>query len=386
MAMTPLPRDVRTLGWVSFWADVASEMVYPIIPIFVVGTLMAPATALGFVEGVAVAIVSMMRIWSGRASDEVGRRMPYIRWGYGLSSIGKPMIALATNWVGVLAARGTDRFGKGIRSVARDALIADAVPPEDAGRAFGFHRAMDSAGAAVGAVLGLIFVTLLPNQLRLIFLIAFVPGVIATGLTFMVKEKPFKRKEKKQGFGSLPSGVWRLALIMGVFGLANSSDTFILLRIKDLGFSLSLVVIAYILYNVVYSALSYPLGKLSDRVGQRNIIAVGWVLYAISYGLLAIIPGLGVWPVMILYGVSIAALDGTGKALVAAYAPKDARGTAMGLVYFVTGIAALIASTASGFMWDHVGHSAPFIAGAVLSLLACLLLPLLKPVEPAVEA
>ena len=372
----PLPRTVRTLGWVSFWADVASESVYPVIPLFVRGVLKAPMSVLGASEGLATVVVSLMRAWSGWHSDQSGSRMPYVRTGYGLSGVAKPLLALAFAWPTVLAARVLDRFGKGLRSTALDALIADSIDPSDAGRAFGYHRAMDSAGAFVGAAIGCAMLFLLPGQYRLIFALAGIPGLIAMGITFRVKEPAPQSDEApvtKKSIETTPE--FRRALVPVVlFGLANSSDAFLIQGAKETGISDGMVAMSYILYNATYASMSYPLGRLSDRVGRKPLLAFGWIIYAVAYSGFAYLgaggPGALLWPLMLLYGVHLAATDGVSKALVADVSGKERRGTLMGLYYLITGFAALVASLVGGALWDRYGRAATFEFGAIMALLA----------------
>ena len=373
-----LPKTVRSLGWVSFWADVASESVYPVIPLFVIGVLKAPMQVLGLTEGAAGALAMILRAWSGWHSDRTGKRMPYVRIGYGMSGLAKPMIGLAFAWPVVLFARLFDRFGKGLRTSARDAIIADAVDPSESGRAFGFHRAMDSAGAFVGASIGFLMLWLLPGQYRLIFLLAGIPGLIALGLTFRVSDRatPTPTTSAKVPF------VWSKDLIrtlipVTLFAIANSSDLFVLQFAKGRGFTDASVALAYILYNAVYASLSYPLGKLSDRIGRSKLMAAGWLVYSIVYFVLPSSPTLWIWGLMALYGFYIAATDGVSKALVADVAPRNARGTTLGVYYAITGVGALIASLAGGWLWDRFGSAATFQFGGAVALIALASLPIL---------
>lgn len=376
-----VPRDVKVLSWVSFFADVSSEMVYPVIPLFIVGVLKAPAVALGISEGLAEAIVSFVKGWSGWHSDKKGRRMPYVRWGYGLSALGKVLIAPATHWPLVTAGRGVDRFGKGIRGSARDALIADATTKETAGRAFGFHRMLDTAGALVGVLIGVAMLRFMPNRMRLMFVLAAVPGFAAVLVTFGVKEKARMKSEDQslQQVKFRPDSAYiRALLVMTAFALANSSDTFILLRLHDSGYSYVAVSLAYALETFVYALISYPFGVLSDRIGRMPLLVGGWTLYALVYLGLALAGGIAFWPLLALYGVFLAANDGVGKALIADVAPKASRGTAMGLFYMVTGFATLLSSVVAGELWDHVSHAAPFLFGSAMAAIAVLLVPLAR--------
>lgn len=386
-----LPPVVVSLGWVSLLTDIASEMAYPVIPLFLsaarsAGGLAAPAVALGVVEGVAEAVVSLMKGLSGWHSDLLRRRVPYIQWGYGLGNGAKVLLALAFAWPVVFFARAVDRFGKGLRTTARDALIADAIGPGQAGRAYGFHRAMDTTGAFLGVLMAAGLLYLMPGRYRLIFGLALVPGVLAVALTLRLREAG----EREVGEGSpasMPPGAglrrfpplfWRACLVLALFALANSSDAFLLLRARDLGLSDSAVVLTYALYNFSYAALSYPAGILSDRLGRWRVIGLGWAVYAAVYAGFALVQNPAfLWMLFLAYGVYMGLTQGVGRALIADFAPPDARGTALGIFHFLTGFAALVSSLLAGWLWDAFGPQATFGFGAVAATAAVVLLPLL---------
>lgn len=394
MVSQPLPDRVKQLGWISFFADVASEMAYPVLPLFLSQTLKAPALALGAVEGVAEALVSFMKGWSGWHSDRKGERVPYIRWGYGLSALGKPLLALAYSWPFVFVGRMLDRFGKGIRTTARDALIAESVDKDSYGRAFGFHRAMDTGGAFVGVLVALALLYFLPGEYRLIFVLALIPGVISVWLTFKVKDR-FRTSDMSDQSDSSDSSnhnpqstsrkphfspaYWRAVVIFLTFALANSSDAFLLLRAKSEGLSDFLVVLAYAAYNVTYALSSYPFGKLSDRLGRWPILAIAWLLFAAVYAGFAFSNPALHWPLFALYGLYIGMTQGVGKALVADCSPKESLGTAMGLFAMLSGLATLLASLLTGFVWDRVSPQAAFLTSAAIAVFAVLLIPLTAP-------
>lgn len=375
---TGLPKRVYQLGWISLFADVSSEMAYPVLPLFLSQTLRAPALALGLVEGIAEALVSFMRGWAGRHSDRQGRRLPYVQIGYFCSALGKPILALAFAWPIVLAGRLLDRFGKGIRGPARNALLAESVEPAIYGKAFGFHGAMDTAGALLGALLALVLLAILPGQYRLIFVLAFIPGMIAWALTLRLSEgkapapKPAEAKVKVQ----FSPAYWRAVTLCLVFGLANSSNTFLLLRAKQLGLSDFLVMLAYAIYNVSYVLISYPAGKLSDRIGRWPLMSAGWLVYAATYVGFAFTNALWIWPLFILYGCFDGIFRGVGTALVADCAPKAAMGTAMGTFAMLSGFATLGASFLTGVIWDRISAPTAFLADAGLAVFAVVLIPL----------
>ncbi len=381
------------MAWISFWADVASEMVYPVIPLFVVGALKAPGWALGGMEGLANVLLNFVRGWSGRWSDRIGKRLPFVRTGYGLTAISKPLMALAYAWPVASTARIADRFGKGLRNTARDALLADATEGADAGRAFGFHRTMDAAGAVFGSLCGFLLLTYLPGKYRLIFAITAVPGLVAVWLTFLLKEAhpralaeeaakrngdPAPQPEVHVSIPAMSSRFKRVLAVSLLFGLANSSDMFLLLRARDLGFSDGMVVLAYALFNLVYSVSAYPLGKWSDKIGRKSILAIGWTVYAVTYFAFANTPAWGVWPLLALYGLYNGACDGTSKAWVRDASDPENRGSAMGYYAMGTGFAGLAASVGAGILWDKVGHAAPFWVGGSLAALALIALPFAK--------
>ncbi len=381
-----IPPEVRTLSWVSFFADVSSEMIYPAIPLFVVGVLMAPARVLGVIEGVAEGLVSVMKGWAGWHSDKMGRRLPYVHWGYGLAAIGKPLMGLATAWPMVLVARGVDRFGKGIRGSARDAMIADVVDDRIAGRAFGFHRAMDTSGALVGVLIGTFLISMLQPNLRLVFYIATIPAVIAVAITFVLREhapKPHPAEAAPPGDEPFSKSFYGALVVMSIFAIANSSDAFLLLRAKDLGFSHTEVALSYALFTFVYAILSYPLGALSDRVGRVPVLAAGWVAYALVYLGFASLGSSAVWPLMAIYGAYMSATDGVGKSLVSKVSPKSRKGAAMGVFGMVVGLCTLVGSVLAGVVWDSVGHAAPFYIGAALAAVSVAALGVYAKIEHA---
>lgn len=388
------------------FADVASEMVYPAIPIFLTAVVGAPVAALGAIEGTAEAIVSFMKGWSGWHSDRSGRRAPFVRWGYALSALGKPIIGLATASPAVLLGRGVDRFGKGLRTTARDAMLADSVEKSDYGRAFGLHRTLDTAGAFLGGavlVALLVFLVRRMEDLRSLFLIAIIPGGISVAFTFLLRDVPrpdpaTTPPPRPFSLSQLPSGYWRAVAITLVFGIANSSDTFLLLRADDLFRSahynliggltfppavaaLFLTALAYMLYNAFYVALSYPAGLLSDRIGRWPVLATGYSLYAIVYFGFAVAGASAVWLLLAGYGLYNGLTDGVSKALVADYAPPDARGSALGFFYMASGFMTLLGNLVAGWLWTVYGPRTTFTFAAAVAALALLLIPLTRRLE-----
>lgn len=397
----PLSREVVALGWVSFFNDVSSEMIYPLLPLFMVVVLGASATSLGWVEGVAQAVVALLTAWVGWRSDRFQRRVPYIRWGYGLPVVGKGILIAAFAWPMVLLGRTVDRIGKGIRSSPRDALIADTTTAEDRGRAFGLHRAMDSAGAVVGVLLSAFLLWWLSGSpvkdptvtqiehtasaFRTIFAIAAVLGFAALGFTFLLRDPPQVTSATKPSVTSVASirglsrQYWLVLILLLVFALANSSDTFLLLRAAQVGLEPWEVVLAYALFSLVYTLVSYPAGILSDRFGRWRVIAAGWVIYAVVYLALARTGAAAIWPLLAIYGVYIALTDGVGKALLTDHVPRERRGLAIGLFYLGSGFATLISSVIAGELWDRVGPEAPFWFGGITAAVAVVLLLAIRP-------
>lgn len=368
---------IRKLGWISFWGDVASEMTYPVMPLFIVGTLKAPAWTIGVIEGVAALLISFLRLWSGLKSDTMQSRVGIVRWGYGLGAFAKPLVALAPSWGAVLALRLVDRTGKGIRTSARDAMIADHADPERPGYAFGFHRMMDSAGALVGVLFGLLLLWLFPENLRLILGLTLIPGVICLFVAFQVRDQ--QHREAKQG---MPLAKWkdipdkcRLAIVVSaLFGIANSSDIYLLLHASEVGFAPIAVAACYAVYNLVFMASSTPFGKLSDLRGPLFALTIGWMVYSISYAGMSVATGALVVALFALYGIAIGATDGVSKAFISSYAPKDSRGAIMGWHYCTIGLTTLVGNLITGYLWTVVSSKAALGFCAASAMIAVVIL------------
>lgn len=348
---------IRRLGWISFWGDVASEMTYPIMPLFIVGTLKAPAWTIGVIEGCAALLIAFLRLWSGLKSDTMQDRVGIVRWGYGLGAFAKPAMALSGSWVAVLVFRLIDRTGKGIRVSARDAMIADHADPEKPGYAFGFHRMMDSAGALVGVLLGMLLLWLMPNDLRLILGLTLIPGIICFLITFRLKEHEHRSAVTAPlaRWKEIPLQCRTALLVTAVFGIANSSDVYLLLHASQSGFSPLAVAGCYALYNLVFMSASTPFGRLSDTRGPLLALTVGWLVYAVAYGGMSFVSGGVLVAMFAIYGIAIGATDGVSKAFISQFAPKESRGAIMGWHYFTLGLATLVGNLATGFLWTGVG-------------------------------
>lgn len=373
-----LPRNVVVLSWVSFFQDAASELLYPVLPLFLTTVLGAPVSVVGLIEGVAEGTASVMKAVSGRLADR-RRRRPLVGLGYGISSLSKLLVGLATAWPLVLVARFTDRFGKGLRTSPRDALIAADTPVAQRGRAFGFHRAADSAGAIVGPLLGLALYELLHHRLRPLFFVAFIPALVSVALIALVHEAPRDVVDVAlPGAPSrahrLPARYWRIVAFLTLFGLANFSDALVILRVKNLGLGFVGVVGAYALYNAVYSLASYPAGVLSDRFPRRLVFAVGLGVFAIAYtGLGLVTTSAWVWLLLPLYGSYTALTDGVGKAWIADLVPDAAVGSGLGYYQGLAGGAALVAGVWAGLAWGRAGRLPLVVSGTVTAALAVVL-------------
>lgn len=375
-----LSRNVIVLSWVSLLQDTASEMLYPVLPLFLTGELGASAAAVGLIEGIAEGLSSVLKGISGRLADRFARR-PLITAGYGLSSASKGLIALVYAWPFVLFCRALDRVGKGIRTSPRDALIASDTPPELRGRAFGFHRAMDTVGAVLGPLVGLGMYELLRHKLRPLFLIAVIPALVSTSLIAFVRETPRgtaarDRKASPPHSKPLPGRYWRSVLLLTIFGLANFSDALIILRLKYLGLGFVGVMLAYTGYNASYAALSYPAGVIADRRPKHLVFAAGVGVFAIAYlGFGLVRSAVWVWPLLVLYGGYTALTDGVGKAWISTLVPESSVGTALGYYQGAIGAASVAAGVWAGLLWGS-GGTFPFVVSGVVAGIVALVLTL----------
>jgi len=390
-----ISRNVFVLSLVSLCTDVSSEMIYPLVPLFLTTVLGATATALGVIEGVAEATANVLKLVSGRVTDRHGRPRAWVFAGYGLSALGKPLLAVASTWPLVLLARVVDRIGKGTRTPPRDALIAASSDPATRGRSFGFHRSMDTLGAVIGPLAGVGLLAVTAQNFRLIFLLATLPALIGVSLIGRVRE-PARQPAPSLTTSAAPAAftyrdaprAYRAFLGIGLlFALGNSSDTFLILRAHDLGLGTVATVLAYAVYNLVYAAAGWPAGILSDRLGRRGILGTGFLIFAVVYGGLGLATGTPiVWPLFALYGLYIALTDGVTKAYITDLVPATHRGGALGLYAATTGLMALVSSVLAGLLWDHVSPAAPFYLGGITALGAAIAVGLLIPRRPAAHA
>lgn len=378
-------RNIVALGFGSLFTDVSTEMVIPVLPAFVTGTLKASVASLGVIEGVAECTATVLRIFSGWLSDRIGRRKPFMLLGYGLSTAAKAAMGLAGSWSAVLALRFSDRVGKGLRNPPRDALIADSVPAAHLGWAFGLHRAMDTIGAVLGPLVAFALLRAFPGDLRRIMVLAAVPAALALVVLVLFVRAP-RREARPSGrsllgeLGALGPTVHRFIAVAAVFSLGGSSMAFVLLRAGQAGFGTTQIPLVYALYNVVCAVLAWPLGTLSDRVGRRPLLLAAYLSFAACYALLAwrATP----WVVLVAFvglGIHTALLEGSQRSMLADLAGQERRGTAYGLYYAAVGAALLPASVVGGLLWDRLGPAVTFGASTALALLAALLFATLLP-------
>ena len=380
-----LPNNVRFLGLVSFFNDTASEMLYPVMPVFLTQVLGAPIYVVGIIEGVAEASASIFKTVFGYWSDKMGRRKPFIFGGYLASAISKIIIALSYSWPVVLLGRFTDRFGKGLRTGARDAMLLDAADSSNRGYIFGFHRSMDTAGAVFGPLIAIGILNLFPNNLRLILYIASIPAFLALVFFIFLKEvKTTKEKLTRPmslslSYRTLPTELKVFILGLAVFSLGNSSDAFLILRSKDLGLTLTLVISAYVLYNLVYALTSIPAGKIADKLGAKKVFILGILIFTLVYLGFAINGSLPmVWILFAVYGFYMALTDGVSKSIIGSYVSSEIAGTAYGVTNTITSLCTLIASVIAGFLWSAISPQATFIFGAVCALASLVIFGVVK--------
>jgi MFS family permease len=390
-------KTIFALGWVSFFMDVSSEMIYPLLPAFL-SSLGAGGIAIGFVAGLSETAASFFRVISGWLSDKFKRRKSAIILGYGLSTLARPLLALSTTWPHVLGFRLIDRAGKGVRTPPRDALIADVSPSERYGRAFGITRAMDTAGAVLGPALAALILSVGLGY-RSVFWISFIPAAIAVAIIRIFVHEgrpdagPAADCTPRVPAGAAPRAGAPLAppasgapasdaplftrelkiflVVTAIFSLGNSSNFFLVLRARDLGFKDSLVPILYMTMNVSYALLAYPAGRLADRFGKARIAFLGYLLYAALYALFAFETKMNaLWILFPLQGIYLAFTEGVGTAYMATLLPRERKATGFAVYYTIIGLALLPASTIGGWLWDRFSPSATFIAGSLLALAA----------------
>lgn len=371
--------NIFLLGLISFFTDISSEMVYPLIPLFLTSSLGASPVVIGLIEGTVESLASLLRVVSGRYSDQLGKRKPLAVSGYLFSFAGKSLLALAGSWPGVFLARALDRMGKGVRSAPRDALIAESAMPGKLGAAFGFHRLMDTLGAAVGVVLAYFLLRTAPQEYSRVFLWSLLPAGLAVLCFVPVKEalaaKSSSSKQALPPLAQLPQPVKMFYLVSLLFALGNSSNHFLLLRAYNTGFVPASVVLLYLVYNLSYAAVSYGAGKLSDRVGRKPLLLGAYLLYAVVYAGFALVSSpSALWLLFAIYGLYAGIAEGVEKALLMDIRGKFGKATILGWHGTIVGMTLLPASLLAGLLWKYVGPSAPFAFGAVMALVASALL------------
>jgi MFS family permease len=380
-----LTRNVRVLSAVSFLQDAASELLYPLLPIYLTVVLGAPPAVVGAIEGAAEGAASLTKIAVGPLGDRFAKR-PLIATGYGMAALGKVIIAVAAGWPGVLAGRVVDRLGKGIRGAPRDALLVDGIEPAARGRVFGFHRTMDTLGAVVGPLLGLAGYELLDHRIAPLLYLAIVPAVLSVLLVVLVRERPRtgrgrsdsgagKRQPVFHGLRELPRPYWRVTALLVAFGVVNFPDALLLLRLNEIGFGVVGVILAYVGYNLVYALASFPAGVLADRLPRSAVFGFGLVFFAVGYiGLGLTTDAVAAWLLIAAYGLFTACTDGVGKAWISSLVGADRQASAQGLFQGASGAAVLAAGLWAGLLWGTDGRVPLLISGVVGGCFAVALL------------
>jgi len=370
--------NVIITGITSFLTDISSEMIYPLLPLYLTTQLGASPAIVGLIEGIAESLASLLKVFSGYISDRVQKRKGLAMLGYASSTVGKFLLFLSTSWVWVLGGRIVDRFGKGVRTAPRDALIADSTAKERRGRAFGLHRALDTAGAVVGVGLAYYFLTTRQGDYKAVFLYSLIPAALGVAVLSLAREtKAVKATASERplsfNWSALPTRLKAFLAVVLLFTLGNSSNQFLLLRAKNLGFTPESVLLLYMAYNIIYALFSYPAGRLSDRIGRKSLLVAGYIFYGLVYfGFALVREASYLWLLFAAYGLYIALTEGVQKALMADLAPVELRATLIGLHATFVGIGLFPASFLAGILWNAFGAPAPFYFGGAMGLLAAL--------------
>lgn len=374
--------NIFFLGLVSFFTDVSTEMVYPLIPLYLKSAFGATPKLIGLIEGIAESIASLLKVFSGYVSDRFQRKKALAFAGYSSGLFYKIILLFTSSWAWVLIARVTDRFGKGVRTAPRDVLVSESADKNEMGKAFGFHKALDMAGSALGILITYSLLRGMTGELdyKKMFAVSIIPAVFGLCMFSFIKEKREKRQTKQRDMfwknvKKIDSQLWLYLLVIFLFTLGNSSNTFLLLKAEDVGFSSVNTILLYFVYNITASILSLPMGRLSDRVGRKKLLVSGYFMFALCYLGFAVAENRPVMIVtFVLYGVYTAMITGVERAYVAEIAPPDLKGTMLGLQSTVAGIALLPASLITGLLWENFGAFVPFAFGASLAFLAALIL------------
>ena len=372
-------KNVFFTGLVSFFMDLSSEMIYPLVPLFLANVLGVNKSMIGLIEGIAESTASLLKVFSGWLSDRIGQRKNLMIAGYAISTLSRPIIAVARTWQQVLAYRFVDRLGKGIRTAPRDAIIAESAETTHLARAFSFHRSMDTMGAVVGPALALIVLQLYNNNYKMVFWLSMIPGTIAVLviITFIKEKKRSTVAPAERPRLTLKHFDWKVKffiVIATLFALGNSSDAFLILRAEQVGIPTVMIPAVYLLFNLVYSLSSIPAGIAADKFGKKRIILLGFVLFAgLYYGFAVAKSNTAIWVLFALYGLFMALTEGIQKAFLATIIPPDFKATAYGVYATAVGLATLPASLIGGLLWDRVSPAATFYFGAATATLSALL-------------
>ena len=381
MFFKKIPRQVIILGLISLFTDIASEMLYPVTPIFLTAVLGSSMAVVGLIEGIAEVTAGFLKGYFGIISDRLGKRSIFVRLGYGISALSKPLPGIFPAISTVVVSRTTDRIGKGIRTAPRDALLG-SHSKENSGAIFGFHRGMDTLGAALGPLFALLILYFSPDDYKLVFLIAFIPSIIAVAFTFLVKDqktasKKSGRKNFKEFWQSAPKQYKSVLLLLTIFSLVNSSDVFLILKSNDISKSGTIAILCYVFYNLVYAGFSFPLGKLSDKFGKSKIYASGLIIFSAVYLGFALSSSLLIiWILFAFYGIYSASTEGISKAWISDFVSNEQKGTAIGLLAMLNSFAIMLGSLLTGILWDQFGSSVPFLISSIVSLVVALIIAL----------
>jgi MFS family permease len=374
-----LNRNIFFSGVVSFFMDFSSEMVYPLVPLFLASVLGVPKSVIGLIEGIAESTASVLKVFSGWLSDRLGHRKWLMALGYGISTLSRPLVATAPNWGQVLASRFVDRFGKGIRNAPRDALIAESCEGANFGRSFGFHRGMDTLGAVAGPAVAFGLLAFFQGQYRLVFWFSMIPGILAVlTIVFFIRETRASSlsqvQKPKLGWSSFEQSYKFFILVVVLFSIGNSSDVFLILRAQNVGIPLAVIPLVYLVFNIVYALGALPAGIVSDRIGPTPIILMAFILFGFIYlGFAGADQAWHIWLLFIAYGLFMAMTEGVQKAFLATLIPDEFKATGFGLYNTLIGLSLLPASLIGGFLWDRLGPRATFIYGSGTAWLAAIL-------------
>jgi len=366
-------RNVFVAGLVSFFMDVSSEMIYPLVPLFLANVLGVNKSVIGLIEGIAESTASLLKVFSGWFSDKIGNRKWLMAAGYGISTLSRPIVALATGWHHVLGSRFMDRFGKGIRTAPRDAIIAESSEKTHLARAFSFHRSLDTMGAVVGPALAFLFLGIFSNNYRAVFWLSIIPGAIAVLLIifFIIEKKKTTTAYSERPKLTLKHFDWKFRVFVAIatlFALGNSSDVFLILRAQQMGIPTVMIPIVYLLFNLVYSFSAIPAGIVADKFGRKKVILLGFILFAILYyGFAVAKDATTIWFLFGFYGIFMGLTEGIQKAFLATIIPPDFKATAFGVYNTAIGIATFPASLIGGWLWDYVSPAATFYYGAIMA-------------------